>query len=242
MWNELGELLIGFVAALAALLLVSVFVTSGSRPETKDDEAGKKSNKPKPPEDQHSPIEDIGMNRTASSPMQNMDGPPIVARMFIAARASAPMREVDAIEVVARRGLRGDRYCEGCGFWSEKDECEITMISQHDLDDIGRETGIDFDNGAHRRNLVAQNIAMESLIGKRFQIGSAKFAYERPRPPCLHLQQISEPGVVKALAGRSGICIRCFHSGMIKQGDHIIPISLSFSGFLKNAVRSFWEG
>ena len=242
MWNELSELLIGFVAALAALMLVSVFVTSGTRSEAKDNENGKIAKKSKSLEELHSPIEDIGMNRTASSSIQNLDGPPRVARMFIATRASAPMQEVDAIEVIARRGLRGDRYCEGCGFWSEKDECEITMISQHDLDDIENETGINLDTGAHRRNLVAQNIVMESLIGKRFQIGSAKFAYERPRPPCLHLQKISEPGVVKALAGRSGICIRCFDSGMIKQGDQIIPISLSFSTFMKKLVHSFWNG
>ncbi len=171
-----------------------------------------------------------------------MEGPPSVAQMFIASEASAPMREVDQIEAIARGGLRGDHYCEGCGFWSEKDECEITMISLHDLDDIERETGISFDNGAHRRNIVARNIAMESLIGKRCQIGDAKFAYERPRPPCLHLQQISQPGVVKALVGRSGICIRCFHSGVVRQGDDIIPITFSLAAFVKRAARSFWHG
>lgn len=170
-----------------------------------------------------------------------MDGPPSVARLFIARKASAPMQEVDQIEAIARRGLRGDRYCEGCGFWSEKDECEITMIAQEDLDDIKQETGIGFDNGAHRRNIVTHNIAMENLIGKRFRIGDAKFAFERPRPPCLHLQTISEPGVVKALVGRSGICVRCFHGGVVKRGDPIILISLSFAAFVKKAARSFWQ-
>lgn len=242
MWSELKELLIGFAAALVALVAIAIFITAGSRSGEQDEETGKNAKNTRP-RDLHSPIEDLEARHERSKPVSALaiNGPPSISRLFIASRASAPMQEVNEIEVIARRGLRGDRYCEGCGFWSEKDECEITMISQADLDDIERETGINFDNGAHRRNFVARNIAMESLIGKRFQIGDAKFAYERPRPPCLHLQKISEPGVVKALVGRSGICIRCFHSGVVRRGDQIIPITLSLSGFLKKAASSFWE-
>ena len=241
MWSELKELLIGFIVAVAALGVIAMLVTLGSRSGGQDEETGKKAKKTKPRADLHSPIEDTEKGQVSPSSLRIMEGPPSVARLFIASEASAPMREVDQIDAIARRGLRGDRYCEGCGFWSEKDECEITMISQEDLDDIEQEKGINLDNGAHRRNIVARNIAMQSLISKRFQIGDAKFAFERPRPPCLHLQQISEPGVVKALAGRSGICIRCFHSGVVRRGDPIIPISFSFAAFMKKAARSFWE-
>ena len=241
MWSELKELLIGFIAAVAALLAIATLVTSASGSGSHDEKTGKKAKKSKLTEDLHSPIEDIEKGPVPPTSLRIMEGAPTVARLFIAPEASAPMRDVDQIEAIARRGLRGDRYCEGCGFWSEKDECEITMISQEDLDDIELETGISFDNGAHRRNIVVRNIALESLIGKRFQIGDAKFAFERPRPPCLHLQQISEPGVVKALVGRSGICIRCFHSGMVRRGDPVVLITISFAAFVKKATRSFWQ-
>ncbi len=252
MWSELKELLVGFVGALIALWAVVILVNLGNRLGAQNEETVKKAKKTKPHEDLHSPIVEIEKGRVSPSSdprskrykpayIRTMDGPPSVARLFIARKASAPMQEVDQIEAIARRGLRGDRYCEGCGFWSEKDECEITMIAQEDLDDIKQETGIGFDNGAHRRNIVTHNIAMENLIGKRFRIGDAKFAFERPRPPCLHLQTISEPGVVKALVGRSGICVRCFHGGVVKRGDPIILISLSFAAFVKKAARSFWQ-
>jgi len=165
----------------------------------------------------------------------------VVAGLFISSQGGTPMQEVEEIEAVARGGLRGDRYCEGCGFWSEKDECDVTIIAQEDLDDMARESGIDFSKGVHRRNIVTRNIALGEFVGKRFQIGEAKFAYDRPRPPCLHLQTITEPGIVKAMVGRSGICVRCFHGGTIRQGDEIIPITMSLSTFLKRAAKSIWQ-
>ena len=243
MWGELQELLAGFVIAVIALMVMATILTSTSRSDDKGADAGEPARQLDA--DFHEQIENSsaagpGPEAPKPTPLKVMDGPPSVATIFIAEKASAPMQQVNEVMAIARRGLDGDRYCEGCGFWSEKDECEITMISQHNLDDIRRETGINLNNGAHRRNIVVRNIAMESLAGKRFQIGSAQFAFERQRPPCLHLQQISEPGMVKALAGRSGICIRCFHSGIFRQGDAIIPINISLSALLKNAIQSFW--
>lgn len=246
MWSELKELLIGLLGALVAIWALLMF-TGIWRPLAAQDKGTAK--KTRPDEDFHSPIEVVETDRASLPPdhrskrdqaasIRAMEGPPTVARLFIAPEASAPMAEIDQIEAIARRGLRGDRYCEGRGFWSEKDECEITMIAQEDLDDIAQETGIDFDKGAHRRNIVTRNIAMEGLIGKRFRIGQAKFAYERPRPPCLHLQTLTEAGVVKALVGRSGICVRCFHSGAVRQGDPIVLINLSFAALVKSLLRS----
>ena len=239
MWDELKELLLAFVAALVALWAIVTLVSLSGRLATQDRNSGQKSQDEKPPVDTHASIAaDVRDHRPGSV---QYEGTPVVASLFISAQAGAPMQEKEQIEAIAHKGLHGDRYCEGCGFWSEKDECQVTIIAQEDLDDMTRETGIDFGKGLHRRNIVTRNIAIEQFVGKRFQIGEAKFAYDRPRPPCLHLQTITGPGVVQAIAGRSGICIRCFHGGVIRQGDEIIPITMSLSGILKTTVKSFWK-
>ncbi len=239
MWNELKELLIALLAAIAALWAIVTLVSLSGRLNAPDDGAKQKPPDKEPSLDAHAPITADALDQTSRS--APYEGTPVVTGLFVTSQGSAPMQQVDEIEAVARRGLRGDRYCEGCGFWSEKDECQVTIIAQEDLDDMARETGIDFSNGVHRRNIVTRNIAIEQFVGKRFQIGGAKFVYDRPRPPCLHLQTITEAGVVKALVGRSGICVRCFHGGVIRQGDEIIPITMSFPTILKRALKSFWQ-
>ena len=101
------------------------------------------------------------------------------------------------------------------------------MIAQEDLDTITATTDVQVQQGQHRRNLVTRGIHLPSLAGKRFRIGSALFAYDRPRPPCQYIQQITEPGMVKALVFKSGICVRCFRSGVIRENDRITLVEIS---------------
>ena len=61
-------------------------------------------------------------------------------------------------------------------------------------------------------------------MGRRFRFGEACFAYARPRPPCLYLQPVTEPGMAWALVGRGGIGARCFKSGTIRANDaNVLP-------------------
>ncbi len=135
------------------------------------------------------PLVDSRAERLAFSP----NGPAAVEKVFVASQAGAAMQRVSQIEAVAHRGLKGDRYCTGSGYWSESDKCEVTLIAQEDLDHIKATTDIKIQDGEHRRNIVTRNINLLSLAGKRFRIGTAYFAYDRPRPPCLYIQKITEP-------------------------------------------------
>ena len=144
-----------------------------------------------------------------------------VERIYVAPQGGVEMQKVSQVEALAGCGLEGDRYCSRTGYWTDVDECQVTLITAEDLEDIQRITGVRVDNGEHRRNLITRGIDLESLSGKQFQVGQAILEYDRPRPPCSYIQSITQPGMTRALAGHSGICARVVQSGLIQEEDSI---------------------
>jgi len=142
-----------------------------------------------------------------------------VERVFVAEAGSRPMRAVDEVRAVAGRGLEGDRYATRQGYWTDVDECQVTLIAGEDLDAI---SGVAVEDGQHRRNIVTRGVDLRALAGRAFQVGEATFAYDRPRPPCRYIESITEGGMTRALAARrGGICARVVESGVIRPGDEI---------------------
>jgi len=144
-----------------------------------------------------------------------------VERIYVAPQGGVEMQKVSQVEALAGCGSEGDRYCSRTGYWTDVDECQVTLIAAEDLEDIQRITGVRVDNGEHRRNLITRGIELESLSGKRFQVGQAILEFDRPRPPCSYIESISQPGMTRALAGHSGICARVVQSGLIQEEDSI---------------------
>ena len=150
-----------------------------------------------------------------------MDG--AVLRIFITPAGGDTMQAVEEIEALAGCGLRGDRYCKRTGYWTDVDECEVTLIESECLEEI-RAKGISIEDGEHRRNLGTSGIRLDALLGKRFQIGKAVLEYDRPRPPCGHVETLTEAGMTRALLNRGGICARVVESGMIRANDPIVVL------------------
>lgn len=146
----------------------------------------------------------------------------VVESIYVTGEGSASMERVDEVRTIEGCGIEGDRYCEGTGYWTNfGDVCEITLISSEDLEHIERELGIGVGKGEHRRNIVTRGVSLEDLRGKRFRIGEAVLEYDRPRPPCRHVQDLTEPGMTRALKGRGGICARVVQAGRIRARDAI---------------------
>ena len=145
----------------------------------------------------------------------------VVEEMYIARKGSVAMERVEEVRAVAG-GLQGDRYKEGTGYWTPYgDVCQVTLIEGEDLDEIERETGLKVKSGEHRRNIVTRGISLKSLRGGRFRIGEVVLGYDRPRPPCKHIQDLTEPGMTRALRRRGGICAGVVEGGQIRAGDEI---------------------
>ena len=144
----------------------------------------------------------------------------VVEEIYVTGKGSSPMERVEEIRAVTG-GLEGDRYKEGTGYWtSYGDVCEVTLIEGEDLDEIEDE-GLGVKNGEHRRNIITRGVDLESLRGSRFRIGEAILEYDRPRPPCKHIQDMTEPGMTRALKRRGGICARVVEDGLIRPRDEI---------------------
>src|ERR671921_354573 len=75
----------------------------------------------------------------------------------------------------------------------------------------------------HRRNIVTRGVDLLGLRGKRFKVGEVVLEYDRSRPPCKHVQDLSERGMTRALKNRGGICARVIRPGPIRPGDTIEP-------------------
>ncbi|HET7271173.1 MAG TPA: MOSC domain-containing protein [Rubrobacter sp.] len=146
----------------------------------------------------------------------------VVEGIYVTSEGSAAMERVEEVRTVEGCGIEGDRYCEGTGYWTNYgDVCEVTLISSEDLEHIERELGISVGNGEHRRNIITRGVSLGDLRGKRFRIGEAVLEYDRPRPPCRHVQDLTEPGMTRALKGRGGICARVVKAGRIRASDAI---------------------
>src|SRR3712207_1894004 len=146
----------------------------------------------------------------------------IVDGIYVAREGSAAMERVEEARTIVGCGIEGDRYCEGTGFWTPYgDVCEVTLIEGEDLDYIENELGISVGNGEHRRNIITRGIDLNDLRRKRFRIGEAILEYDRPRPPCRHVQDLTEPGMTRALKGRGGVCAKVVEGGRIRAQDAI---------------------
>ena len=97
----------------------------------------------------------------------------------------------------------------------------VREIRAEDIEAIAADSGLQVLNGEHRRNIVTRGVRLEELAGHAFRAGGAVLAFDRPRPPCAYVQSITEPGMTRALAGKSGICALVVKGGVIRPGDEI---------------------
>ena len=149
----------------------------------------------------------------------------VVMHVHLAASAGAPMQPRDALELVAGRGVVGDRYAAGIGFYSDRPEegRQVTLFEQEALDALKRDHGIDFAPGEHRRNVTTSGVPLTHLVGKRFRIGAALVEATRLSVPCQRLVELTGKKVFKPLINRSGLNCRILQGGTIRPGDTVEP-------------------
>jgi MOSC domain-containing protein YiiM len=155
-------------------------------------------------------------------PEQNSDG--LVRAIFVAPHASAPMRRVPEVEAIAERGLAGDRYLLGLGYYSPRNVCHVTLIEEEALKRMTKRYGVPTAKGEHRRNVVTRGISLPSLRGRRFAVGPVVLEYDRSRPPCAYLGRLTIPVMTRAMGEGAGICVSVVEGGVIREGDRIVVL------------------
>jgi MOSC domain-containing protein YiiM len=124
--------------------------------------------------------------------------------------SSEALAAVDSVAALAGKGLKGDRqFCEGGARPGEA----LTLIEAEALEDVG------LSGAESRRQVVVRGIRLNDLVGKRFLVGDVECLGVKLCEPCLHLQQMTRPGIIKDLIHRGGLNADILTDGQISVGD-----------------------
>ncbi len=153
-----------------------------------------------------------------------------VEAIYISPEAAVLPTEVESVAAVAGRGLKGDRYFRDAGTFSDEPRSngrDITLIEAEAVEGLARDTGIELDAAATRRNVVTRGIALNDLVGRRFTVGEVECMGQRLCDPCSHLEKLTQPGVLKGLVERGGLRADVVRDGEIRVGDEVRELPLS---------------
>lgn len=140
-----------------------------------------------------------------------------VVGLLVAPDAESPLVRVDSVRAVAGRGLEGDRYFDGRGTFSGTGRgYEVTLVEEQALRDV------DLAWEEARRNVVTRGIALNTLVGRRFTVGTAECIGRRLAEPCAHLERLTRPGIIRPLVHRAGLRADVLRDGEIELGDGVV--------------------
>jgi MOSC domain-containing protein YiiM len=140
-----------------------------------------------------------------------------VEGIFIGPERTLPA-PVERVRALAGRGLEGNRY-----FYDEAPPGRaVTLIAAEALEAFAEETGTVLTAAESRRNVLTRGIDLNALVGKRFRVGEVECVGVELCEPCLHLESVTHPGVVKGMVHRAGLNADLLTDGVIAVGDPVV--------------------
>jgi MOSC domain-containing protein YiiM len=121
------------------------------------------------------------------------------------------MVPVAFVEAVTARGLVGDRYAQST----------VTLIELENIEAFVASTGLVLAPDQPRRNIVTGGIDLNSLCGKRFNVGSAVFEGLELCEPCGRFAKRTHREILKFFVGKGGLRAQVVAGGEIHVGDRI---------------------
>jgi MOSC domain-containing protein len=150
-----------------------------------------------------------------------------VEALAVAPAAEAPMQVLEVASARAGRGLDGDRYADGAGTFSPRGDrrpgYDLTLIAAEVLDELAA-AGVAIDFAATRRNVLTRGIDVNALVGRRFLIGDVLCEGLRLCEPCVHLDRLSGPGLLRPLIHRGGLRVDVLTDGDLRAGACVRPV------------------
>ncbi len=149
----------------------------------------------------------------------------MIVAIFTSVDTKAPVTGHQSIEAIAGKGLSGDRYATGKGFYSGVTEWDahVTLIQEEPFISLAADHGVQIDPKDLRRNLLTRGTDLSSLVGRDFRIGDqAVFRGRKAWPPCSHIVKFSgRREIFQYLANQTGIGADVVAGGVIHIGDRI---------------------
>lgn len=145
-----------------------------------------------------------------------------VVTIHLAVTAGAPMEARETVTAVAGRGIVGDRYLAGEGFYSglPGPVREISLIEEETLEALARDHELAVAPGATRRNIVTRGVPLNHLVGREFRVGGAVLRGVKLCEPCAHLVDVTgQRSLLPNLIHRGGLHAEIVADGEIEVGD-----------------------
>ena len=152
-----------------------------------------------------------------------------VISIHITSTAGAPMQPVQSVHAVAGKGLEGDRYFKGEGFysWFRGPLREISLIEAEVLERLEHDHHLVIEPGETRRNVVTQGVPLGHLIGRTFRVGSVLLRGIEISEPCQHLVEMTgKQPLLSSLVHRGGLHAQIISDGVIQKDDVIQPVEI----------------
>jgi hypothetical protein len=146
------------------------------------------------------------------------------------------MESVPLARAVPGKGLEGDRYFAGRGFYSPRPSVggrELTLIEVEAVEALfrgivnaeGETLGIKLSPMETRRNIATVGVPLNHLVDREFWVGEVLLRGTRLCEPCKHLEGLTQKGVFAGLVHRGGLRAQILTEGIIRVGDIIRPKS-----------------
>ena len=145
----------------------------------------------------------------------------VVVSIHMAGSASEPMQTVAEVRAVAGKGLDGDRYFLGTGYYSKKPGTgrALTLIELESIEALQGELGIALAPNDSRRNIVTRGVPLNHLVGRDFRVGEVTLRGVRLCEPCQYLEGLTGQKVYAGLIHRGGLRAEILTDGVIYVGD-----------------------
>jgi MOSC domain-containing protein YiiM len=163
------------------------------------------------------------LDKTNVSPLSTgqIEWSGVVRFVHITPRSSLPMRPMSLVTLVAGKGIEGDRYMIGEGFYShlQADDAQLTLFELETLVALKRDAGIDLGPEEHRRNVTVEGVPLNHLVGRQFWLGETLLEGTRLVEPCRHIEKVTGKAIAKHLINRSGLYCKILKGGIVRVGD-----------------------
>jgi hypothetical protein len=148
----------------------------------------------------------------------------LVEGLAIAPTAEADMHLLEVASARAGRGFDGDRYAAGAGTFSPRADrrpgYDLTLMAAEVIDELTA-AGVPVDFPATRRNVLTRGIDLNALVGRTFRIGDVLCEGRRLCEPCVHLDRLTGPGLLRPLIHKGGLRADILTDGQIPLGAPI---------------------